>query len=106
MDPYSMERWILERHEAVIRTAEVRSRAGMGKVPPRRLSVWLAGNLRDLADRLDTQPVKLGSVRLLQATPPSSVLEPAEQHVAGQGIHKSDRELPGEKSRHLRHAGS
>ena len=54
MDPYSMERWILERHEAVIRTAEVRSRLG-ADVPPRRLSVWLAGNLRQLADRLDGQ---------------------------------------------------
>ena len=55
MDPYSMERWILERHEAVIRTAEMRSRVGFADAPPRRLSVWLAGNLRHLADRLDGQ---------------------------------------------------
>ena len=55
MDPYSMERWILERHEAVIRTAEMRSRVGFADAPPRRLSVWLAGNLRQLADRLDGQ---------------------------------------------------
>lgn len=48
-----MERWILERHEAVIRTAEIRSRVGFAEAPPRRLSVWLAGNLRQLADRLD-----------------------------------------------------
>ena len=55
MDPYSMERWILERHAAVIRTAEMRSRVGAVEAPPRRLSVWLAGNLRHLADRLDRQ---------------------------------------------------
>jgi hypothetical protein len=56
MDPYSMERWILERHEAVIRTAEVRSRVGVIEAQPGRLSVWLAANLRHLADRLDSQP--------------------------------------------------
>jgi hypothetical protein len=55
MDPYSMERWILERHEAVIRTAEARSRVGIDEMSPRRFSVWLAGNLRQLADRLDGQ---------------------------------------------------
>jgi hypothetical protein len=55
MDLYSMKRWILERHEAVIRTAEVRSRVGVVDAPPSRLSVWLAGNLRHLADRLDSQ---------------------------------------------------
>lgn len=55
MDSYSMERWILERHEAVIRTAEVRSRFGIDELPPRRLSAWLAGNLRHLANRLDGQ---------------------------------------------------
>ena len=59
MDPYSMERWILERHEAVIRTAEVRSRLEPVAARPRRISVWLAGNLRLLADRLDTQSVRL-----------------------------------------------
>lgn len=55
-----MERWILERHEAVIRTAEMRSRAARAadaEAPPRRLSVWLAGTLRHLADRLDNQVV-------------------------------------------------
>jgi glutamine synthetase type III len=56
MDPYSMERWILERHQAVIRTAEVRARVGAVEAPPRRISVWLAGNLRHLADRLDHEP--------------------------------------------------
>ena len=54
-----MERWILERHEAVIRTAEVRSRLEPVAPRPRRLSVWLASNLRLLADRLDTQSVRL-----------------------------------------------
>jgi hypothetical protein len=55
MDPYSMERWILERHEAVVRTAEMRSRTAGVEAAPRGLSVWLAGTLRHLADRLDKQ---------------------------------------------------
>lgn len=50
-----MERWILERHEAMIRTAELRSRVGI--IPPERprMSLWLASSLRRLADRLDDQ---------------------------------------------------
>jgi hypothetical protein len=55
MDSYTTERWILDRHEAMIRTAEFRSR--VATIPPRRLpmSLWLADSLRHLADRLDDQ---------------------------------------------------
>lgn len=55
MDPYSMERWILERHENVTRTAELRSRVGSEEPHRPRMSLWLAGGLRQLADRLDGQ---------------------------------------------------
>ncbi len=55
MDPYTMERWILERHAEVIRTAELRWRLGIVEAPPSGLSAWLASNLRHLADRLDGQ---------------------------------------------------
>jgi hypothetical protein len=55
MDPYSTERWIMERHEAMMRTAEVRSR--LDAMHPQRpgMSLWLAASLRYLADRLDGQ---------------------------------------------------
>lgn len=55
MDPYSMEHWILERHEGMIRTAELRSRVGAVEPHRPRMSLWLAGGLRQLADRLDGQ---------------------------------------------------
>jgi hypothetical protein len=54
MDYYTAERWILERHQAVIRTAETRSRL-ITATAPARPSVWLAERLRSLADRLDGQ---------------------------------------------------
>jgi hypothetical protein len=54
MDLYTAERWILERHEAVIRTAETRSRLVPARGPARS-SLWLAAHLRALADRLDGQ---------------------------------------------------
>lgn len=50
-----MERWILERHEAMIRTAETRSRVGIVPARRPRMSLWLAGGLRHLAERLDGQ---------------------------------------------------
>ena len=55
MDFYTTERWILDRHEAMIQSAELRSRL---KGPESRpwLSRWLAVNLRRVADRLDEQP--------------------------------------------------
>lgn len=55
MDPYSMERWILQRHEAMIRTAELRSRVGAIEPHRPRMSLWLASSLRQIADRLDGQ---------------------------------------------------
>jgi hypothetical protein len=55
MDPYSMECWILERHESVMRTAEMRSRVLAAEPHRLRMSLWLAANLRKLADRLDGQ---------------------------------------------------
>jgi hypothetical protein len=55
VDFYTTERWILDRHEAMIRTAELRSRLA-GPEPKPWLSRWLAVNLRRAADRLDEQP--------------------------------------------------
>ena len=52
MNLYSMERLALERHEAVIRAAETRSRLGRDQ-SSERLAGWLAVHLRLLADRLD-----------------------------------------------------
>ncbi len=52
MDPYTGDRWILERHEAMIRAAEVRSRL-IPAVSRARPSLWLAAHLRRVADRLD-----------------------------------------------------
>jgi hypothetical protein len=54
MDHYTGERWLLERHQAMIRAAEIRSR--LIPVSDRaRTSLWLAAHLRRLADRLDGQ---------------------------------------------------
>ena len=54
MDLYTSERWMLERHQAVIRTAEIRSRLIPARGPARS-SLWLAAHLRRVADRLDGQ---------------------------------------------------
>jgi hypothetical protein len=56
MDQYSWERWILERHEAVVNEAERRAQL-MPEVAaePGALSTSIAWLLRDLADRLDGQ---------------------------------------------------
>ena len=53
MDPYTSERWLLERHEAVIREAELRSRLVPENDRNVGLNTWIAGRLRGLADRLD-----------------------------------------------------
>jgi hypothetical protein len=53
MDPYTSERWLLERHEAVVRSAELRSRLLPGSDRAPGLNTWVAGRLRDLADRLE-----------------------------------------------------
>ena len=52
MDAYSHERWMLERHQAMIRAAEARSRL-LGARRAERVSPWLAVQLRRLADRLE-----------------------------------------------------
>ena len=54
MDPYSLERWILESHKAVVSEAERRSRLlPDSDREPGALSSWIAWRLRELADRLD-----------------------------------------------------
>jgi hypothetical protein len=53
MDPYTSERWLLERHEAVLRTAELRSRLLPESERSAGFNTWIAGRLRGLADRLD-----------------------------------------------------
>ena len=59
MDFYGQERWILERHQAVIQTAEERSRLD-GWQPPGRMAELVAARLRRLADRIDgRQPAKV-----------------------------------------------
>ena len=53
MDPYTYERWLLERHEAVVRAAELRARLLPDGNQSAGLNTWVAGRLRGLADRLD-----------------------------------------------------
>lgn len=52
MDPYSSERWTLERHHEMERAAEDHMRL-LGWRPQDRLAELLALQLRRLADRLD-----------------------------------------------------
>ena len=53
MNPYSLERWILESHEGMVREAERRARLVPEAEQSAGLRNWLAGHLRDIADRLD-----------------------------------------------------
>ncbi|MHB8688503.1 MAG: hypothetical protein ACYDB4_15095 [Candidatus Dormibacteraceae bacterium] len=53
MDPYSSERWLLESHAAVVRKAEQRARLRPAADRSIGVNAWLAGRLRDLADRMD-----------------------------------------------------
>jgi hypothetical protein len=55
MDPYTSERFLLERHEAVVREAELRARLLPDIDQSSGLNTWFAGRLRGLADRLDGQ---------------------------------------------------
>jgi len=56
---YSQERWILDRHAEMVRSAEERSRLE-GWEPRVRLAERVAARLRRLADRIEgEQPVKL-----------------------------------------------
>ncbi len=59
MNFYAQERWLLNRHEAMIRNAEERSRLD-GWQPRERLAERVAARLRRIADRIDgNQPTKL-----------------------------------------------
>lgn len=58
MDPYTSERWLLEKHEAVVRTAELRSRLLPGSDRATGFNTWVAGRLRGLADRLEGRSVQ------------------------------------------------
>ncbi|OLB87956.1 MAG: hypothetical protein E6I81_03525 [Chloroflexi bacterium] len=51
MDHYSAEKWMLERHRDMIRTAERQAR--LGPETDLTLRSWSAACLRSLADRLD-----------------------------------------------------
>jgi hypothetical protein len=58
MDLYGQERWILERHNAMIQSAEARFRRE-GWQPQGRMAERVAAGLRRLADRIDgRQPAK------------------------------------------------
>jgi hypothetical protein len=56
MDHYSLERWVGERHQAMIRTAETRSRLLGSEPAAPSLGTWLAARLHHLADRLEGKP--------------------------------------------------
>jgi hypothetical protein len=53
MDPYTSERLLLERHEAVVRESELRARLLPQLDQSTGLNTWMAGRLRRLADRMD-----------------------------------------------------
>lgn len=53
MNPYTSERLLLERHEAIVREAELRARLLPGNDRSPGINSWVAGRLRVLADRLD-----------------------------------------------------
>ena len=55
MHPYISELWLLERHEALVREAELRSRLLLDHDRSRGVNTWIAGRLRGLADHLDRQ---------------------------------------------------
>lgn len=58
VDLYGQERWILERHNAMIQSAEARFRRE-GWQPQGRMAERVAAGLRRLADRIDgRQPAK------------------------------------------------
>lgn len=58
MDLYGQEQWILERHNAMIQSAEARFRRE-GWQPQGRMAERVAAGLRRLADRIDgRQPAK------------------------------------------------
>jgi hypothetical protein len=56
MDSYSLERWVGQRHQAMIRSAETRSRLLGSEPAAGALGTWLAARLHHLADRLEGKP--------------------------------------------------
>lgn len=52
MDHYTMERWILQRHQEAVCRAEMRSRL-VSSAGSLRAGEWAAEQLRRMADRLD-----------------------------------------------------
>lgn len=58
MDPYTSERLLLERHEAIVRTAELRARLLPAGDRSPGINTWVAARLRVLADRLDRPGVQ------------------------------------------------
>lgn len=59
MEMYSVERWILDRHDEAIRDAGERSRLD-GWPEKERMSHRMAATLRRMADRLDgKQPARI-----------------------------------------------
>jgi hypothetical protein len=56
MDPYTTEKWYLERWQAVARGAEARSRLLRAEQRTGGLGEQLAAVLRRVADRLDGRP--------------------------------------------------
>jgi hypothetical protein len=65
MDLYSSERWTLDRHQEMIRSAE--RRASLRPEPP-AVRAWMASSLRSLADRIDGPPAKR---RAFKVVPPA-----------------------------------
>ena len=70
MNQYGMERWVLDRHESVVRASEARARLARGESSV-RLAGWLAVRLRLLADRLDPrlEPSHSATIRLVSKGP-------------------------------------
>jgi len=58
MNMYSEERWLLERHDAMIQRAEELSRME-GWQPQGRMAEHVARLLRRLADRIDRQSTRV-----------------------------------------------
>ncbi len=52
MNLYTAERLVLDRHQAMLRDAELRARL-LGSRPRSRAPAWVARRLRDMADWLD-----------------------------------------------------
>ncbi len=56
MEPYSAEKFLLERHQATVRSAERRARLALDTVRRPSPRQWMAVRLRTLADAIDERP--------------------------------------------------